>query len=72
MTSKHVIRESELPRPVASSILISRMKRSSVIIPYIIGYLYLDSWDFLFTLILYISLNFIILTKRKVKDLEHL
>ena len=30
MTSKHVIRESE---PAASSILISRMTRSSVIIP---------------------------------------
>ena len=36
MTSKHVIRESESPRPAASSILISRMTRSSVIIPYII------------------------------------
>ena len=35
MTSKHVIRESESPRPAASSILISRMTRSSVIIPYI-------------------------------------
>ena len=34
MTSKHVIRESESPRPAASSILISRMTRSSVIIPY--------------------------------------
>ena len=36
MTSKRVIRESESPRPAASSILISRMTRSSVIIPYII------------------------------------
>ena len=36
MTSKHVNRESESPRPVASSILISRMTRSSVIIPYVI------------------------------------
>ena len=35
MTSKHVIRESESPRPAASSILISRMTRSSVIIPYV-------------------------------------
>ena len=35
MTSKLVIRESESPRPVASSILISRMTSSSVIIPYI-------------------------------------
>ena len=35
MTSKHVIRESESPRPAASSILISRMTRSSVIIPYL-------------------------------------
>ena len=35
MTSKRVIRESESPRPAASSILISRMTRSSVIIPYI-------------------------------------
>ena len=34
MTSKHAIRESEWPRPAASSILISRMTRSSVIIPY--------------------------------------
>ena len=34
MTSKHVIRESESPRPAASSILISRMTCSSVIIPY--------------------------------------
>ena len=34
MTSKHVTRESESPRPAASSILISRMTRSSVIIPY--------------------------------------
>ena len=34
MTSKLVIRESELPRPAASSILISRMTSSSVIIPY--------------------------------------
>ena len=36
MTSKHVIRESESPRPAASSILISQMTRSSVIIPYFI------------------------------------
>ena len=35
MTSKLVIRESESPRPVASSILSSRMTSSSVIIPYI-------------------------------------
>ena len=35
MTSKLVIRESESPRPAASSILISRMTSSSVIIPYI-------------------------------------
>ena len=35
MTSKRVIRESESPRPAASSILISRMTRSSVIISYI-------------------------------------
>ena len=35
MTSKLVIREPESPRPVASSILISRMTSSSVIIPYI-------------------------------------
>ena len=34
MTSKRVIRESESPRPAASSILISRMTRSSVSIPY--------------------------------------
>ena len=34
MTSKLVIRESESPRPAASSILISRMTSSSVIIPY--------------------------------------
>ena len=34
MTSKRVIRESESPRPAASSILISRMTRFSVIIPY--------------------------------------
>ena len=34
MTSKHVTRESESPRPAASSILISRMTRSSVIIQY--------------------------------------
>ena len=46
MTLKRVIRESESPRPAASSILISRMTRSSVIIPYrspgsiiIVGYL---------------------------------
>ena len=32
MTSKLVIRESESPRPVASSILISRMTSPSVII----------------------------------------
>ena len=37
MTSKHVTRESESPRPAASSILISRMTRSSVIIPYLIN-----------------------------------
>ena len=37
MTSKHVIRESESPRPAASSILISRMTRSSVIILYLKG-----------------------------------
>ena len=36
MTSKLVIRESESPRPAASSILISGMTSSSVIIPYII------------------------------------
>ena len=36
MTSKRVIRESESPRPAVSSILISRMTRSSVIIPYLI------------------------------------
>ena len=36
MTSKLLIRESELPRPTATSILISRMKSSSVIIPYVI------------------------------------
>ena len=35
MTSKLVIRESESPRPAASSILISRMTSSSVIIPYL-------------------------------------
>ena len=35
MTSKRVIRESESPRPAASSIMISRMTRSSVIIPYV-------------------------------------
>ena len=35
MTSKLVIRESESPRPAASSILISRMTSSLVIIPYI-------------------------------------
>ena len=35
MTSKRVIRESESPRPAASSILNSRMARSSVIIPYL-------------------------------------
>ena len=35
MTSKLFIRESESPRPAASSILISRMTSSSVIIPYI-------------------------------------
>ena len=34
MTSKLVIRESESPRPVASSILISWMMSFSVIIPY--------------------------------------
>ena len=34
MTSKLVIHESESPRPAASLILISRMTRSSVIIPY--------------------------------------
>ena len=34
MTSKLVIRESESPRPSASSILILRMTSSSVIIPY--------------------------------------
>ena len=34
MTSKLVIRESESPRPAASSILISRMTSSSAIIPY--------------------------------------
>ena len=33
ITSKLVIRESESPGPAASSILISRMTRSSVIIP---------------------------------------
>ena len=33
---KHITRESESPRPAASSILISRMTRSSVIIPYIV------------------------------------
>ena len=38
MTSKHVIRKSESPRPAASSILISRMTSSSVIIPYIIPF----------------------------------
>ena len=38
MTSKLVIRESELPRSAASSILISRMTSSSVIIPYIFVY----------------------------------
>ena len=37
MTSKLLIRESELPRPTATSILISRMKSSSVIIPYVIN-----------------------------------
>ena len=37
MTSKHVTRESESPRHAASSILISRMTRSSVIIPYVNG-----------------------------------
>ena len=41
MTSKLVIRESESPRPAASSILISRMTSSSVIIPYLILVLYL-------------------------------
>ena len=35
MTSKLVIRESESPRPAASSILISRMTSSSVIIRYL-------------------------------------
>ena len=35
LTSKLIIRESESPRPAASSILISRMTSSSVIIPYI-------------------------------------
>ena len=35
MTSKLVIRESESPRPAASSILISQMTSSSVIIPYV-------------------------------------
>ena len=35
MTSKLVIRESESPRPAASSILISRMASSSVIILYV-------------------------------------
>ena len=35
VTSKLVIREYELPRPPASSILISRMTSSSDIIPYI-------------------------------------
>ena len=35
MTSKHVIRESESPRPAASIILISQMTRSLVIIPYL-------------------------------------
>ena len=34
MTLKLAIRESESPRPMASSILISRMTSSSVIIPY--------------------------------------
>ena len=34
MTSKLVIRESESPRPAASSILILRMTSNSVIIPY--------------------------------------
>ena len=34
-SSKLVIRESESPRPAASSILISRMTSSSVITPYI-------------------------------------
>ena len=34
MTSKRVIHESESPWPAASSILISRMTRSLVIIPY--------------------------------------
>ena len=38
MTLKLVIRESESPRPVASSILISGMTSSSVIIPYIVDY----------------------------------
>ena len=37
MTSKLLIRESELPQPTATSILISRMKISSVIIPYVIN-----------------------------------
>ena len=37
MTPKLVIRESESPRPAASSILISRMTSSSVIIPYILS-----------------------------------
>ena len=37
MTSKLLIRESELPRPTATSILISQMKSSSVIIPYVIN-----------------------------------
>ena len=37
MTSKLLIRESELPRPTATSILISRMKSSSVIIRYVIN-----------------------------------
>ena len=42
MTSKLFIRESESPRPAASSILISRMTSSSVIIPYIIGFLFIN------------------------------
>ena len=41
---KRVIRESESPRPAASSILISRMTSSSVIIPYLISGVWSADW----------------------------